>query len=72
VPPDLTTLDHLADLVIRRVVAEVGRTNELAEALERAYPFGDVPCGRTVWIDALNRQKLAASYGESAAACGAL
>ena len=46
---DISRLERVAELVIRRVVGEVGRTKELEEALERAYPFADTPGGRDAW-----------------------
>jgi hypothetical protein len=52
---DFSRLEHVAELVIRRVILEVGRTKELPEALERAYPFGDVAGGREAWDRAVGR-----------------
>jgi hypothetical protein len=42
-------LEHVAKLVVKRVILEVGHNDGLAEALERAYPFGDLLAGRSVW-----------------------
>lgn len=54
---------QIAGSVIRRVYAEsnhraLTQSNncaELCEALNRAYPFGDSPGGRDVWLEALIR-----------------
>ena len=48
-------LESVAELVIRRVLSEVGRTQELPQALERAYPFADMPGGREAWDAAVAR-----------------
>jgi|RhiMethySRZTD1v2_1073278.scaffolds.fasta_scaffold2120512_1 hypothetical protein len=49
-----STLEHVADLVIRRALTEVDYTGaDLWEALRAAYPFGDSPEGRVVWVQAL-------------------
>ena len=52
---DISRLERVAELVIRRVVGEVGRTKDLDEALERAYPFADTPGGRDAWKAAIAR-----------------
>jgi hypothetical protein len=39
--PSPTTLEFVADLVIRRTLVEVGKGPKLRSALERAYPFPD-------------------------------
>jgi hypothetical protein len=54
--PELSTLEHIADIVIRRTIDEVGRGTELVAALERAYPFPDEPVFREAWAEALRRQ----------------
>ena len=51
----LEKLSHIADLVIKRVISEVEDKEHLAEALERAYPFGDLPFAREVWDEAIAR-----------------
>lgn len=56
----MTSLERVADLVIRRVVTESSNEGSLAEELERAYPFGDLVEGRTVWRRALQRHGLCA------------
>ena len=49
-----STLEHVADLVIRRALTEVEHTGaDLWEALRAAYPFGDSPEGIVVWVQAL-------------------
>lgn len=50
-----STLLHVASLVIDRVLAKVDPNTDLCEALNRAYPFGDDPVGREVWIEVLLR-----------------
>jgi hypothetical protein len=54
--PEISTLEHIADIVIRRTIGEVGRGTELVDALERAYPFPDEPVFREAWDEALRRQ----------------
>jgi hypothetical protein len=54
--PQVTTLEHIAEIVIRRTIAEVGRGSELVIALERAYPFPDDGPFRKAWTDALRRE----------------
>lgn len=60
---DRLVLLQIAGSVIRRVYTEsnhraLTRANncvELCEALNNAYPFGDHPGGRDVWLEALIR-----------------
>ena len=60
--PQPTTLAYVADLVIRRVIADLDATDlELAEALENAYPFDDAPEARRIWMDALQRNAVMGS-----------
>jgi hypothetical protein len=54
--PQISTLEHIADIVIRRTIDEVGRGTELVPALERAYPFPDEPAFREAWTEALRRR----------------
>ena len=56
-----STLSYVADLVIRRVLADVHTNAELAEALERAYPFDDALESRRIWLDALLRYAVGSS-----------
>jgi hypothetical protein len=53
--PELTSLEQVADSIIRRVLAEVTDPESLADALNRANPFGNDPHGRRLWLDALLR-----------------
>jgi hypothetical protein len=53
--PQRSTLLHVATLVIDQVLAEVDNNTDLCEALNAAYPFGDDPEGREVWLEALLR-----------------
>ena len=53
--PQISTLEHIADIVIQRTINEVGRGTELIAALERAYPFPDEEPFRETWDYALRR-----------------
>jgi hypothetical protein len=59
--PEISTLEYIADLVIRRTVAEVGLGTDLVSALERAYPFSDDNDSRSAWTEALRRHGIAAA-----------
>ncbi len=50
-----STLVQVADIVINRVFQEIRPGEDLARALNEAYPFGDDPHGREVWLEALLR-----------------
>lgn len=52
--PEISTLKHIADIVLNRLLADHAQ-GDLAEALERAYPFGDHPDGRQIWLEAMLR-----------------
>jgi hypothetical protein len=56
--PQNTTLEYVADLVIRRAIAEVGKGPALASVLERIYPFANNDRCREVWEKALERHDL--------------
>ena len=56
--PQPTTLEYVADLVIRRTLLEVGKGPDLAPALERAYPFPDHHDYSKVWQRALHWHNL--------------
>jgi hypothetical protein len=58
--PQPSTLSYIADLIIRRVLAEEHR--DLAAALERAYPFDDCLEARRIWLDALLRHAVASAH----------
>jgi hypothetical protein len=52
--PALSTIQHIADVVIRRTIADVGTGPELVLALQSAYPFSeDDAQQRSVWMRAL-------------------
>jgi hypothetical protein len=53
--PQLSTLKHVADIVVSRILANAADHEDVAAALEEAYPFGDHPHGKQVWLDALLR-----------------
>ena len=53
--PSLAELRQKAELVIRRVSAEVWTQSALTELLERAYPFGNLEEGREVWKQAIRK-----------------
>jgi hypothetical protein len=57
--PQLSTLQEVARIVIRRTIADVGEGNALLSALESAYPFpGDNYC-RAIWDQVLEQYVLA-------------
>jgi hypothetical protein len=56
---DFSTLEHVAGLVIRRVLSEASDITDLDAALERAYPFGENPQGRAAWASSLLRHVVA-------------
>ena len=64
---DFPKLEQVAELVVKRVILEVGHTEGLAEALECAYPFGDLLAGRSVWEAVIARMapELASPSAES-------
>ena len=51
----LLLIEQTAELIIRRVLADVKDTQSLPGALDRANPFGENPFGRHLWMDALLR-----------------
>ncbi len=53
--PEPSTLVHIANLAIQRVLLECMDATLLTKALEEAYPFGELPEGREIWVDALLR-----------------
>jgi hypothetical protein len=52
---ELSKLEHVADMIIKRVLVEVRDFEQLPQALLRANPCGSDPDGRRLWIDALFR-----------------
>ena len=53
--PQRSTLFYVANLVVRRVLAEAGPETDLAEALRRAYPFDNSPEARRIWREVVLR-----------------
>jgi hypothetical protein len=53
--PQASTIFYVADLVIRRVLAEADESTNVQEALDRAYPFDDCYECRRIWQNALSR-----------------
>jgi hypothetical protein len=51
----ITTVDHLADLVLREVLAKTVDASSVADIIEKANPFGDHPRGRQIWTNAMVR-----------------
>lgn len=62
--PQLSTLEQIADIVIRRTVAEVGDTSSLMDALERAYPFPGYSYCREIWERALEQHNIRRDYSQ--------
>jgi hypothetical protein len=56
--PQPSTLAYVADLVIRRVLADVHDKSTLLVALEEAYPFDESTDSRRIWYQALVRYAL--------------
>lgn len=61
-----STLLQAADVIIRRVLADANGNTNLAEALNKAYPFGDDPQGKEVWLEALIRVAFKNDSGSTA------
>ena len=53
--PQLSTLKHVADIVVSRILTNASDYENVSAALEEAYPFGDDPYGKQVWFEALLR-----------------
>ena len=61
--PQLSTLEQIANIVVRRTIAEVGHADALMDALERAYPFpGDYSYCREIWERALEQHDVRKNY----------
>jgi hypothetical protein len=60
--PQLSTLEQVADIIVRRTIAEVGRGNGLIAALERAYPFPAYSYCREIWEQALEHHNVRKEY----------
>jgi hypothetical protein len=53
--PEPSTLEHVANIIIRRTIAEVQDPQQLADALARACPFTEDPRFYEIWLRALER-----------------
>jgi hypothetical protein len=51
--PQRSTLEYVADLIIRQTMSMTSDPADLEAALLRAYPFADDPTAYQVWVDAL-------------------
>jgi hypothetical protein len=56
--PEPSTLSYVADLVVRRVLADADANTDIAQALEEAYPFDRTPYARRIWVDVLIRHAI--------------
>jgi hypothetical protein len=56
--PQPSTLKHVADIVIRRVLAHADTAADLPSALDREYPFGDDPQAREIWLNTVRQHAL--------------
>jgi hypothetical protein len=57
--PEPSTLEHVANIIIRRTMSEVQDPQQLRDALSRACPFTDDPLFYEVWLRALERHGFA-------------
>jgi len=53
--PHSSTLQHVADIVVRRVLANANDPGDVSSDLDREYPFGDDPQAREIWLDAVRQ-----------------
>jgi len=53
--PEPSTLEHVANIIIRRTIAEVQDPQQLLDALSRACPFTEDPRFYEIWLRALER-----------------
>jgi hypothetical protein len=58
--PEPSTLSYVAELVVRRVLADTEKNTDLATALEEAYPFDQSPAARRIWLETLLRHEVIA------------
>lgn len=56
--PEPSTLEHVANIIIRRTMSEIQDPQQLMDALSRACPFTDDPLYNEVWLRALERHGL--------------
>ena len=56
--PQSSTLKHVADIVIRRVLADTGTAVDLPSPLAREYPFGDDPQALEIWLNTVRQHAL--------------
>lgn len=57
--PEPSTLEHVANIIIRRTMSEVQDPQQLMDALSHACPFTDDPIFYEVWLRALERHGIA-------------
>jgi hypothetical protein len=53
--PEPSTLEHVANIIIRRTMSEVQDPQQLMDALSHACPFTDDELFHDVWLRALER-----------------
>ena len=60
--PQLSTLSYVADIVVRRTLADAASdpTLDLPAAIEAAYPFDQCPVARRIWVDTVSRHSFKA------------
>jgi hypothetical protein len=56
--PEASTLSFVADLVIRRTIAEAKPGCDVRKLVDDAYPFDESVTARRIWLDALIRYSL--------------
>jgi hypothetical protein len=57
--PEPSTLEHVANIIIRRTIAEAQDPQQLMDALSRACPFTDDARFHEIWLRALERHGIA-------------
>jgi len=55
---ELSTLEQIADLMVRQAITDAANGIDLATAIDRAYPFRNLPAGQSIWRNALLRHSL--------------
>jgi hypothetical protein len=67
--PQLSTLEQIANIVIKRTIEETGDDGALMEALERAYPFPGYSYCREIWERALEEHNIRREYSQRFEQC---
>jgi hypothetical protein len=62
--PQLSTLEQIANIVIKRTIQETGNDGGLMDALERAYPFPGYSYCREIWERALEDHNVRKEYSQ--------